>query len=49
MRGKMVPPDVFDLALKERDAFRQRKAAESKTPAASPQSSTPARTQTPPK
>jgi TRAP-type C4-dicarboxylate transport system substrate-binding protein len=49
MRGKMVPPDVFDLALKERDAFRQRKAAESKTPAASPQPSTPARTQTPPK
>jgi len=27
MRGQMVPPDVFDLALKERDAFRQRKAA----------------------
>jgi TRAP-type C4-dicarboxylate transport system substrate-binding protein len=26
MRGQMVPPDVFDLALKERDAFRQRKA-----------------------
>jgi TRAP-type C4-dicarboxylate transport system substrate-binding protein len=26
MRGKMVPPDVFDLALKERDTFRQRKA-----------------------
>ena len=49
MRGKMVPPDVFDLALKERDAYRQRTAAESKTPAASPQSSTPARTQTPPK
>jgi TRAP-type C4-dicarboxylate transport system substrate-binding protein len=33
MRGKMVPPDVFDLALKERDAFRQRKAAESKAAA----------------
>ena len=49
MRGKMVPPDVFDLALKERDAYRQRTAAESKTPAASPQSSTPARPQTPPK
>jgi TRAP-type C4-dicarboxylate transport system substrate-binding protein len=27
MRGQMVPPDVFDMALKERDAFRQRKAA----------------------
>ena len=27
MRGKMVPPDVYDMALKERDAFRQRKAA----------------------
>jgi TRAP-type transport system periplasmic protein len=27
MRGDMVPPDIFDLALKERDAFRQRKAA----------------------
>jgi TRAP-type transport system periplasmic protein len=27
MRGQMVPPDVFDLALKERDAFRQRKAS----------------------
>ena len=27
MRGQMVPPDVFDLAVKERDAFRQRKAA----------------------
>jgi len=27
MRGGMVPADIFDLALKERDAFRQRKAA----------------------
>jgi TRAP-type C4-dicarboxylate transport system substrate-binding protein len=27
MRGKMVPPEIFDLALKERDAFRQRKAS----------------------
>ena len=27
MRGEMVPPDIFDLAVKERDAFRQRKAA----------------------
>src|SRR5581483_11952227 len=25
MRGQMVPSDVFDMALKERDAFRQRK------------------------
>ncbi len=31
MRGKMVPPDVFDLAQKERDAFRKQRAA---TPAA---------------
>jgi TRAP-type C4-dicarboxylate transport system substrate-binding protein len=29
MRGQMVPPDVFDLALKERDAFRQRKTSAS--------------------
>jgi len=27
MRGEMVPPGVFDMAVKERDAFRQRKAA----------------------
>jgi TRAP-type C4-dicarboxylate transport system substrate-binding protein len=27
MRGQMVPPDVFDLAVKERDAFRQQKAS----------------------
>jgi hypothetical protein len=27
MRGDMVPPDIFDLAIQERDAFRQRKAA----------------------
>jgi len=27
MRGKMVPPDIYDMAVKERDAFRQRKAA----------------------
>jgi TRAP-type C4-dicarboxylate transport system substrate-binding protein len=25
VRGEMVPRDIFDLALKERDAFRQRK------------------------
>ena len=30
MRGKMVPPDIFDLAVKERDAFRQRAAAQPK-------------------
>jgi TRAP-type transport system periplasmic protein len=27
MRGKMVPREIFDLALKERDAFRERKAS----------------------
>jgi TRAP-type C4-dicarboxylate transport system substrate-binding protein len=27
MRGQMVPADIFDMAVKERDAFRQRKAA----------------------
>jgi TRAP-type C4-dicarboxylate transport system substrate-binding protein len=27
MRGQMVPADVFDIAVKERDAFRQQKAA----------------------
>ena len=27
MRGQMVPPDILDLAAKERDAFRQRKGA----------------------
>jgi TRAP-type C4-dicarboxylate transport system substrate-binding protein len=27
MRGEMVPQDIFDLAIRERDAFRQRKAA----------------------
>jgi len=36
MRGKMVPQDIFDMALKERDAFRARKAAEGKAPAAAP-------------
>jgi TRAP-type C4-dicarboxylate transport system substrate-binding protein len=34
MRGKMVPHDVYDMALKERDAFRQRKAAAAAAPAA---------------
>lgn len=41
MRGKMVPPDVYDMALKERDAFRARKAAAATSsqakPAAAPQ------------
>ena len=27
MRGEMIPSDVFDMAVKERDAFRQRKGA----------------------
>jgi TRAP-type transport system periplasmic protein len=27
MRGQMVPADIFDIAVKERDAFRQQKAA----------------------
>ncbi len=27
MRGGMVPPDIFELAVSARDAFRQRKAA----------------------
>ena len=50
MRGKMVPPDVYDLALKERDAFRQRKAAESKAPAtAPPRPAAPPRAPTQPK
>jgi TRAP-type C4-dicarboxylate transport system substrate-binding protein len=30
MRGQMVPADIFDLALAERNAFRQRKPAASK-------------------
>ncbi|MFN7985688.1 MAG: hypothetical protein U0Q11_27925, partial [Vicinamibacterales bacterium] len=42
MRGKMVPPDVYDMALKERDAFRARKAA-----AAAPAPAKPAAPQTP--
>lgn len=50
MRGKMVPHDVFDLALKERDAFRQRKAAESRPPAAArPGAASPAKAPTQPK
>ncbi len=43
MRGKMVPPDIYDLALKERDAFRARKAAA--PAAAQPQSKAPAQRQ----
>lgn len=27
MRGQMVPPDIFDLAVKERDAYRKSKPA----------------------
>jgi ribosomal protein S6E (S10) len=27
MRGEMVPRDIFDLALKERDAYRAQKPA----------------------
>jgi TRAP-type C4-dicarboxylate transport system substrate-binding protein len=27
MRGEMVPPDIFDLATKERDAFRKQRGA----------------------
>ena len=25
MRGEMVPQDIFDLAMKERDEFRQKR------------------------
>ena len=41
MRGKMVPPDIYDMALKARDAYRQRKAADSKTAATAPAASAP--------
>jgi hypothetical protein len=30
MRGQMVPPDIFDLAVKDRDAYRQHKSADVK-------------------
>ena len=40
MRGKMVPPDIYDLALKERDAFRAR--AKAAPAAAQPQPKAPA-------
>ena len=45
MRGKMVPPDIYDMALKARDAYRQRKAAEAKPApaAAKPPAAAPAR------
>ncbi|MGE3955419.1 MAG: TRAP transporter substrate-binding protein DctP [Vicinamibacterales bacterium] len=42
MRGKMVPQDIYDLAVKERDAFRQRKAAEAKPTAPAARSQAPA-------
>ena len=35
MRGEMVPPDIFDLAVKERDAFRQSK--QRRSPGTQPQ------------
>lgn len=41
MRGKMVPPDIYDMALKERDAFRARAKAAAPAPAR-PQSKAPA-------
>ncbi|HUR33454.1 MAG TPA: TRAP transporter substrate-binding protein DctP [Vicinamibacterales bacterium] len=43
MRGKMIPPDVYDLALKERDAFRQRQAAAPKPAAAATPGASPAK------
>jgi len=30
MRGEMVPPDIFDLAVKARDEFRKTNAAAKK-------------------
>jgi TRAP-type transport system periplasmic protein len=48
MRGKMVPPDIYDLAQKERDAFRQRKAADAKAPASAAAPSRPAAPAQPP-
>ena len=36
MRGKMVPPDIYDLALKERDAFRARARAAAPAAALAP-------------
>lgn len=41
MRGKMVPPDIYDMALKERDAYRARAKAAAPA-AAQPQSKAPA-------
>ncbi len=42
MRGKMVPPDVYDLALRERDAYRARVGAAAPAAAAPPQPTAPA-------
>jgi len=42
MRGKMVPQDIFDMAVKERDAFRQRKAAAASPAPAPGRSASPA-------
>ena len=48
MRGKMVPLEVYDLALKERDAFRQRKAAEARAAdATAPRPAAPAKPTSP--
>jgi TRAP-type C4-dicarboxylate transport system substrate-binding protein len=30
MRGEMVPPDIFDLAVKARDEFRKQKSQQKK-------------------
>jgi hypothetical protein len=30
MRGEMVPPEIFDLAVKARDEFRKKNAATKK-------------------
>jgi TRAP-type transport system periplasmic protein len=38
MRGQMVPKDIFDLALKERNSFRQRPPAAAPVPVPSPAS-----------
>jgi TRAP-type C4-dicarboxylate transport system substrate-binding protein len=32
MRGEMVPKDIFDLALKARDAYRKRQSSQAATP-----------------
>jgi hypothetical protein len=33
MRGEMVPPDMFDLAVKARDAYRKRRPSQAAGPA----------------